>query len=84
MRFTHYHQFDGLDEVKLVIHYDYEEAEPAILYGDDAYPGWPENALISAVHLYIGDDYSAIIDLITEDFMAELVEHCLEDYRGGE
>jgi hypothetical protein len=79
-RLRHHHEFEGLDEVALVIDYDYERAEPE----EEFYPGCPENAVISSVYIHIGDNYSSITSLITEDFRAELVEHCLEDHRGGE
>ena len=81
----HYIEFDNLNEVALFIHYDYEEAEPQVLYPvDDAYEGCAENANISDVLMMVDDALISILNLITGKFRYELVELCLEDHRGGE
>ena len=85
MRFTHHYQFDGLDEIALVIDFDYEPEEKEVLYPiDEAYPGCPENAVISSVQFNIGGVYSTVTGMIDEAIMEELVEACLEHYRGYE
>jgi hypothetical protein len=82
MRFTHYHQFEELnDSVALVIDYDYEPSEPAILHGDDAYPGCAENAVISSVQLSIHGLFLPLKFLISESLEELLVEACLENHR---
>lgn len=84
MRFTHYKEFDGLEEIALVIDYEYEPEEKQVLYpNDDAHPGWPENAVITAVAFNINGNYSSITSRITEDFNEELVEAALENYHEG-
>jgi len=81
----HYIEFDKLNEVALFIHYDYEPAEAQVLYPiDDAYEGCAENANISDVLMMVDDNLVSILNIVSDELRAELVEHCLEDYRGGE
>jgi len=85
MRIVHHHQFDGLEEIALVIDYDYQPEEPEVFYPvDDAEPGWPEEAQISSVCFNINGNFSDITGLISDEFMTELEAVCLEDFRGGE
>ncbi len=83
MKYTHYHQFDGMkEEIALVCHYDYEPEEPAVYYPvDDAYPGCAEAAVISQVCFNIAGSFSDVTGMIDDEFMAELEEACLEDFR---
>ncbi len=81
-QYTHYHQFDGMnDEIAIVCHFDYEPAEPEVLHPiEDAYPGCAECATISSVHFNINGNLSYVTGLIDEVFMAELEEACLDYY----
>ena len=83
MIFTHPPQFDGCcEEIDLVIAYDYEPAEPEVLYPvEDAYPGCAENAEISEIQFNIGGLLSSVTDVIDQDFKDSLVEYCLMDFR---
>jgi hypothetical protein len=83
MIFTHYHQFEELnDSVALVIEYDYEPAEKQVLNPiEDAHEGCAENAVISSVQLSIHDESLPIKFLISESLEEELVEACLENHR---
>ena len=84
MRFTHYKEFDGLEEIALIIDYEYEPEEKQVLYPiDDAYPGCAENAVITAVAFNINGRFTSITSLIAEDLKEELVEAALESYHEG-
>jgi len=82
MRFTHHHQFDGLEEIALVIDYDYEPSEPMITDPDAAGfgPGCAENAVVSQVSFNINGRFTVITGLIDDDLMEVLVEASLEDF----
>jgi len=84
MRFTHPHQFDGMnDEIDLVIDYDYEPAEPMIenpehpLFG----PGCAEDANISRIQMCLDDKYLDVTDIIDQSFVEVLEEFCLMNQR---
>lgn len=82
MRFTHYKEFEGLEEIALVIDYEYEPAQREIIQGDpdDCQEGIAENAVIGQVSMNIYGNFSSITSLITDSFMEELVELAIEDY----
>lgn len=81
MRFKHYHEFEGMEELELMIDYDHQPFEAQILYPtDDAYEGCSEAALINYVAITINGKFTGITSLLTEDFKEKLEELCLEDY----
>lgn len=63
----------------VTVEFDYTPAEPAILHGDNAYPGWPEEIEPIALTKN-GEDVSFV--LANEDVCNDIIDAIKE--QGGE